>query len=223
MKNVKENLGENAISDDAFCNICCSLLENSKSQYFTTNTNISESSPIMTTTPNTSYSSSASSASLNSTDLAASSLSTATTPKMELSETESDSSQNNNNFCSTGSSILHQALKRRRIDEIEEHDETDPDTCGEEISDELLKIAEEISEEDLSQAFSFEDSLLSDIPCLSLSPPPLMDALNTDTDTTDFKVPLPPIETIKGVSTPFSSFFVPNTEPCLDFIDFDFE
>lgn len=204
MKNLKENLGENAISDDLICSICLSLIENSKSQYLC---NISSADTLSSE---------------------AASLSTATTPKMELSE--SDSSDNSQNVF-TGS-ILQQALKRKRVDESP-CTSTEEDTAGEEISDELLgKIAEEISEEDLSQAFSFEDSLLSDIPCLSLSPPPLMmDALNTDT--TDFKVPLPPIETIKGVCAPFSSLFVPSTtslsasgnntdEQCFDFIDFDF-
>lgn len=209
MKNLKENLGENAISDDIICSICLSLIENSKSQYLC---NISSADTL-------------------SSSEAPSSLSTATTPKMELSESESsDNSQN----VFTGS-ILQQALKRKRVDDASTSpctSTTEEDTAGEEISDELLgKIAEEISEEDLSQAFSFEDSLLSDIPCLSLSPPPLMmDALNTDT--TDFKVPLPPIETIKGVCAPFSSLFVPTTtslsasnnsdEQCFDFIDFDF-
>lgn len=211
MKNLKESMGENAISDDIICSICLSLIENSKSQYLC---NMSSSSDTISTSE-------------------ATSLSTATTPKMELSESESsDNSQN----VFTGS-ILQQALKRKRVDESP-CTSTEDDTAGEEISDELLgKIAEEISEEDLSQAFSFEDSLLSDIPCLSLSPPPLMmDTLNaTDTDTTDFKVPLPPIETIKGVCAPFSSLFVPSTttslssvvsnnadEQCFDFIDFDF-
>ncbi|XP_063701780.1 uncharacterized protein LOC134831880 [Culicoides brevitarsis] len=200
MKNLKENLGENAISDEIICSICLSLIENSKAQYLSNlssaDTQISE----------------------------AASLSTATTPKMELSESDSSDNSSHNNFMG---SILHQALKRKRIDEssctfMEE------ETNGEEISDDLLgKIAEEISEEDLSQAFSFEDSMLSDIPCLSLSPPPLIDVLNTDT--TDFKVPLPPIETIKGVCAPFSSLFVPSntlvndsSEQCFDFIDFDF-
>uniref|UniRef100_A0A336MUW6 CSON007590 protein n=1 Tax=Culicoides sonorensis TaxID=179676 RepID=A0A336MUW6_CULSO len=203
MKNLKENLGESAVSDDIICSICVSLIENSKLQYMC---NVSSADTLSSEVT---------------------SISTATTPKMELSESESsDNSQN----VFTGS-ILQQALKRKRVDESPSTT-TEEDTAGDEISDDILgKIAEEISEEDLSQAFSFEDSLLSDIPCLSLSPPPLMmDTLNTDT--TDFKVPLPPIETIKGVCAPFSSLFVPSTnsfstsnttdEQCFDFIDFDF-
>lgn len=207
MQRLKENYGENAVSDEMLLTVCCSLLENAKTQYITRATPL-----IVPTEP-------------------ATSLSTATTPKMELSETESDNSLNFSSSASGGgsSSILQQALKGDRSSYETETSEftettTEDENMGDEISDELLgKIAEEISEEDLSQAFSFEDSLLSDIPCLSLSPPPLMDALTSN----DFKVPLPPISTITSSLSkpyvPFSSLFGANTEPCLDFIDFDLE
>lgn len=216
MRKLKDNIGDNSISEDVLCAVCCSLLENAKTQYLTRATPI-----LVAATTN-----STSNATATATDTV-SSLSTATTPKMELSETESDNSQNYSSTTS-GGSILQQALKGDRSYETEASEYTETTTedenMGEEISDDLLgKIAEEISEEDLSQAFSFEDSLLSDIPCLSLSPPPLMDALSS----TDFKVPLPPISTITSSLSkpyvPFSSLFGSNTEPCLDFIDFDLE
>lgn len=205
---LKENYGDNSVSDDVLVAVCCSLLENAKTQYVTRAT------PLLSMFTDTS-------------------LSTATTPKMELSETESDNSQNYSSTTSGGGgcgggSILQQALKGDRSYETETSEYTETTTedenLGEDISDDLLgKIAEEISEEDLSQAFSFEDSLLSDIPCISLSPPPLMDALSSN----DFKVPLPPISTITSSLSkpyvPFSSLFGSNTEPCLDFIDFDLE
>lgn len=142
---------------------------------------------------------------------------------MELSESESDSSSI---FSGSIETLLHHNSIRRDSDDLDmlKMPKSEDDTMGEEITDDLLgQIAEEISEEDLSQAFSFEDSLLSDIPCLSLSPPPVMDALTSN----DFKVPLPPISTITSSLSkpyaPFSSLFGSNVEPCLDFIDFDFE
>lgn len=219
--------------------MCCSLLDNAKEQY------TSRANPLLLTDLSTILSNASTgspmcgssssggggryASSIGGDSLAPSlSLSTATTPKMELSETESDSSSQNYGGCG---SILQQALSKgdRSYYETETSEMTETTTedeqMGDEISDDLLgKIAEEISEEDLNEAFSFEDSLLSDIPCLSLTPPPLMDTLSPN----DFKVPLPPISTITSSLSkpyvPFSSLFGgTNAEPCLDFIDFDIE
>lgn len=209
--------------------VCCSLLDNAKAQYFTCANSLLNPINDTNNSPFGANSSLCMSSTMNPStpsDLALS-LSTATTPKMELSETESDNSLNFSSTSGCGS-ILQQALKGDRSYETDPSEYTETTTedehMADEISDDLLgKIAEEISEEDLSQAFSFEDSLLSDIPCFSLSPPPLMDALSSN----DFKVPLPPISTITSSLSkpyvPFSSLFGNNAEPCLDFIDFDLE
>lgn len=194
MQNLKNQQNEISIPDDILCDVCCSLLDKSKEQYLGQAQTSLESSM--------------------------SPLSTATTPKMELSETESEISIGNISFAMNSTVKMESDSAEDASSPFTEEEMMDQD-----ITDDLLgKIAEEISEEDLSQAFSFEDSLLSDIPCISLSPPPVMDALISN----DFKVPpLPPISTITSSLSkpyaPFSSLFGSTAESCLDFIDLDFE
>lgn len=63
LKNIKENLGDNSVNDDQIRKVCCSLLENSKSQYLSQNSSSNQS------------------------------LSRANTPGMEVSDSDSSSNE----------------------------------------------------------------------------------------------------------------------------------
>ncbi|XP_055603810.1 deoxynucleotidyltransferase terminal-interacting protein 1 [Uranotaenia lowii] len=83
IKNIKENLGEAAVSEEMLKNVYCSLLENSKAQYLGQIASPGENS-----------------------------LSRANTPGMELSDSDS-STDNTVPVVGTGTSLLQQALKRK--------------------------------------------------------------------------------------------------------------